>query len=220
MRLEREGSQSNRRSRLVAAPPPNLPSASDLELERLFSEAYARLHGRALDHAERFLDRDDARDAVQEVMADLWIRWPRLTPEQRSDEYVFGAVHNNVIDLLKGKGNGNVERVSLEDANEELERQAALAMETISRGDTAADVLDLALAVMPPRRREVLLLVKEHAFTYAEAAEALGLSIGTINSHMRLANKDLKTAFTRAGFRIADAQPNLLPKPKGDATND
>ncbi len=219
MRLEREGSQSNRRNRLVAVvPPPTLPAASDLELERLFSEAYARLHGRVLDHAERFLDRDDARDAVQEVMADLWIRWPRLTPEQRSDEYVFGAVHNNVIDLLKGKGIGA--QVSLEDANEELDRKAARAMETISRGDTAADVLDLALAVMPPRRREVLLLVKEHAFTYTEAAEALGLSIGTINSHMRLANKDLKTAFTRAGFRIENFQPAQLLAPKGDATND
>ena len=37
---------------------------------------------------------------------------------------------------------------------------------------------------------------------------------------MRLANTDLKTAFTRAGFRIADVQLNLLPKPTGGATND
>jgi len=217
MRLERAGSQSNRRSKLVAVvPPPGLPVMSDLELERLFIEAYFRLHGRMLDQAERVLDRESARDAVSDAVADVWYRWHLLTPAQRTDAYFITAVNNSVIDVLRG----NHKSVPLEDAAEELERKSALAMETLSRGDTAADVLDLALAVMPPRRREVLLLVKEHAFTYAEAAEALGLTIGTINSHMRLANKDLKTAFTRAGFRIADVQLNLLPKPKGDTTND
>lgn len=217
MRLERTGSQSNRRNQLVAVvPPPGLPVMSDLELERLFIETYHRLLGRMLDHAERFFDRESARDAVAEAMADVWCRWALLTPEQRTDAYFITAVNHSVVDALRG----HHASIPLEDAEEELEQKAALAMETLSRGDTAADVLDLALAVMPPRRREVLLLVKEQAFTYAEAADALGLSIGTINSHMRLANKDLKTAFTRAGFRIADVKLNLLPKPKGDATND
>jgi len=189
---------------------------SDRELERLFIEAYHRLHGRMLDQAELVLDRESARDAVAEALADVWYRWHLLTPAQRTDGYFITALNHSVIDVLRG----NHKRVPIEDAEEELERNTARAMETISRGDTAADVLDVALAVMPPRRREVLLLVKEHAFTYAEAAEALGLTIGTINSHMRLATKDLKTAFTRAGFRIADGQLNLLPKPKGDAPND
>ena len=217
MRLERTGSQSNRSSRLVAVvPPPGRPVESDFALEQLFIEAYHRLHGRMLDHAERFLDRESARDAAAEAAADVWYRWHLLRPEQRTDAYFISAVNHSAIDVLRGSRSS----VSLEDAEEELERKTARAMETISRGDTAADVLDLALAVMPPRRREVLLLVKEHAFSYTEAAEALGLSIGTINSHMRLANKDLKTAFTRAGFRIADVQLNLLPKPTGGATND
>lgn len=197
-------------------PPPGTAIESAVELERLFIEAYRGVHGLMLDRAERALDRDAAHDAVAEAAADVWYRWHLLPPEQRTDAYFITALKNSVIDALRGSRS----RVSLEDAEEELERKAELAMETISRGDTAADVLDLALAVMLPRRLEVLLLVKEHAFTYAEAAEALGLSLGTINSHMRLATRDLKTAFTRAGFRIADVQFNLLPTPKGGATND
>ena len=37
---------------------------------------------------------------------------------------------------------------------------------------------------MPARRREVFILMKEQGLTYAEAAEQLGLSIGTINTQM------------------------------------
>ena len=79
-------------------------------------------------------------------------------------------------------------RVSLEDAEDELEAIAASAFPAPTRGDLAA--------------------------------EAMGLSVGTINTHMRLANKDLRTAFTRAGFRIENFQPAQLLAPKGDATND
>ena len=149
-------------------------------------------------------------------MADLWYRWPHLTPEQRSDKYIFGAVRNIAFDVLVANG----KLVSLEDCEEELGLQAARSVETPTRGDTLADVLDLALAAMPPRRREVFLLVKEERFTYPEAAEVLGLSIGTINTHMRLATEDLRTAFTRAGFRIESVQPARLPSPKGEVTND
>ena len=165
MRLQRTGSPSNRSSQLVAVvPPPGLAMESDLE--QLFAGAYHRLHGRMLDHAERFLDRESARDAAAEAAADVWYRWHLLRPEQRTDAYFISAVNHSAIDVLRGSRSS----VSLEDAEEELERKTARAMETISRGDTAADVLDLALAVMPPRRREVLLLVKEHAFSYTEAA--------------------------------------------------
>ncbi len=62
-----------------------MPAESDLD--RLFCEAYHRLHGRMLDHAERFLDRDAASGST----------------------------------------------ISLEEAEEELDRKAALAIETPSR---------------------------------------------------------------------------------------
>ena len=215
MRLERSRSQSNRSGQVVeVVPPPGQPVS--YELRELFNEAYARLHGRMLDHAEHFLDGERARDAEADAVADVWYRWPLLTPAQRTDEYFFRAVHNSVLDVLRGSGS----HVALEDAEEELDRQAARAMETITHRDTAADVLDLALAVMPSRRREVLLLVKEHGYSYLEVAELLGLSRGTINTHMRLATENLRTAFTRAGFKISDLQFNRLALPMGDATND
>lgn len=216
MRLERAGSKPTRsRQRLVAVvPPPDTALASDLE--RQFVDIYRAVHVPMIAHAERFLDSDAAYDAAAEAAADAWTRWHLLRPEQRTEAYFMTAVHNAVLDALR------VSRVSvtMEDAEEELERQVAVAMEPITYGDSAADVVDLAIAAMPPRRREVILFVKESGYTYQEVAAAIGLSVGTVNKHMHLAIKDLKTAFIRAGFRIEDVQPHLLPNPEGGAIND
>ena len=185
---------------------PETPTETPLEAERRFVEAYDRLYGRLRDYAARFLDRDAAEDAVGEAMSDLWTRWARLTPEQRTDQYIFGVVHHVVVDTLKAQA----PRVSLADAEEEIDAQTMAATEQPTRVDTAADVLDLALAVMPRQRREVLRRIHEERRSYKDVAVALGLSVGTINTHYRLAMEDLRRAFTRAGFRIDDLKSARL----------
>ena len=216
MRLVRIKRSPEGKSLLVGVVAPPTPLAT-VDLEQLFVEAYQRLHGPVLNHAERFLSTDDACDAVGDAMAALWYRWPRLTPEQQQSEgYAFGIVHHCVSAKLRE----NSSLVSLEDAEDELDRQAMAALPDLTGRDTAGDVLDVALAVMPPRRREVLLLVYEHSLTYKEAAEALGLTVATIKRHMYLAIEDLRAAFTRAGYRIENLQPARLPKPKRGAAND
>jgi RNA polymerase sigma factor (sigma-70 family) len=195
--------------------PPAYGVAPDRDLALLYAETYARLHGPLRDHAERLLSMDDARDAVGDAMASLWYQWATLAHEKRNDAYVFGILSHCISAKLKE----NRLLVSLEDAEPELDRHAMHLAPGDTRETTAAEILDAALAAMPARRREVYLLVREQSFTRKQAAGALGLSEGTINTHMYLATEDLRTAFTRAGFRIADPQ-RLLPSPKGGDTND
>jgi RNA polymerase sigma factor (sigma-70 family) len=215
MRLARDRSSSSPGTQLVrVVPPPGVTEQADLDT--LFIEAYHRLHGRLLDRAERFLDPDAARDAEADAVADIYYRWPYLTPEQRTDEYFFRALHNSVIDTIR-RSRGIV---ALDDAEEELDRQAEHAFDAPTRADTVADVLDLALASMSRRKREVLLLIREERYTYVQAAEALGLKEGTINRHYRLAMDHLRAAFTRAGFRLTEFQPARLQSPSHGATND
>lgn len=216
MRLARYKRSPEGNSLLVGEAPPRPYGVSPaMDLAQLFAETYQRLHGPLLDHAERSLSADDARDAVAEAMVALWMQWSTLSQDKRNDAYIFGIV----IHCVSAKLTENRRLVSLEDAEPELDRQAAEAVPGADRGLTAAEVLDATLAAMPARRREVYLLVREQSFTRKQAAEALGLSDGTINTHMYLATEDLRAAFTRAGFRIADPQ-RLLPSPKGGDTND
>lgn len=215
MRLARDRSPSEPDTRLVrVVPPPGVAEKADLDT--LFIEAYHRLHGRMLDRAERFLDPDAARDAEADAVADIYYRWPTLRPEQRTDEYFFRALHNSVIDTIR-RGRATV---SFEDAEEELDLQSVQAFDAPTRADTAADVLDLALASMSKRKLEVLLLIREERYSYEQAAEALGLSVGTINRHYRLAMDHIRAAMKRAGFRIADFRPARIAPPTRGVTND
>ncbi len=217
MRFLRSRLKRTEAKALVGAQAPvRPPLAAEFDLAQLFRAAYERLHRHLVLHAQRFLDRDSALDAVAEAVAKVWANWPHLTPAQRSDRYFFRALSTCIVDQHRALKR----RVSLDDADAELEQSALASFATSARGDAAAEVLDEALAAMPRRRREVLLLIHEENFTYGEAAECLGLSIGTINTHMRLALEDLRRAFARAGFQLDAPTAIRLPAPKGGTPND
>jgi RNA polymerase sigma factor (sigma-70 family) len=220
MRLVRYES-SPKPTALVVGEAPPLPWATSYELERSFAEAYLRLQGALLDHAERFLSREDAEDAVADAWASLWPRWASLDDERRSDRYFFGVVHN----CIRAKQREKRHEVSIDDASVELDQQSMNAAFADLGGltDDQAEVLDAALAIMSPKRREIFLLIREQDFSHAETAEMLGLKQGTINHQMHLATRQLRAAFARAGFKFPGRQIRGLlssPKEMGLASND
>ncbi|MCE7888806.1 MAG: RNA polymerase sigma factor [Sorangiineae bacterium PRO1] len=186
------------------------------DLKAAFLEIHQRLHASLMDRAERLLGREDGRDAVGETTLALWSQWAWLSPEKRTEQYVFGILHR----CIRTRRKENRQLVSLDEVEPELEELAQRAYTGPGDGDPRADLIDAAIAAMPPRRREVFLLVREQGYSYAETAEVLGVSIGTVNTHMRLATEDLRAAFTRSGLQLPGARPPRLPSPKGGETND
>lgn len=220
MRLTRVKRPLEENSPLVAIGPASKRNLPAMTVEEHFVDAYRRLHGPALNLAERYVGDDDAQDVVGDVWLAVWIRWSALKPKDRNDKYIFASVRHAVYKKLRQ----NRRMVSIEDAELDLDQQVMSAFHVDTRGDPKAEVLDTALLVMPHRRREVLLLAQEQGFSYPEVAEMLGVTVGTINTHMKLAMDDLRAAFTRAGYQIAEPQSRKkqkqLPAPKGDHTND
>lgn len=188
-----------------------------------FVALYAQVRDPFTDYAERFLPRDDALDATADTMAILWERWATLEPRLRDDRYAFGILRHR-IHAAKRAQRG---RVSLDDAELELEVRAArldeevaLDRELADRDALVAEIREQVLATMPERRREVLTLILEHQLSYRDAGEALDLNKGTIAQHMRLAFQTLRTACHRAGLRGVDALLRRLPSPKGGSINE
>jgi RNA polymerase sigma factor (sigma-70 family) len=215
MRQARDRSAPADRTALVGVvPPPTAPA--DGEYARQINELFRRLHPRLISHAERLLDRESARDAVSQTFLELWRRWPQLTPEQRTDRFIFGAVHKTAIDVLAAADRF----VTLEDAQEELDRKVVSEASPAWGGDSLADVIDAAVAAMPAARREVFILCKEQGLTYKDAAEQLGLSVATINSQMLKAYADIRARFARDRISLPTGHPPRLPSTTGGATND
>lgn len=178
-------------------PRESLPAAPGKE--EMFAEFHAALLPVAMDHASRFLSEGEARDAVCDALAEMWVRWGKLTPEQRTAAYALGAVHHHVLKQLRV----NKPLVSVDDAEAELAHLAIHEIDRPTRAITAGDVIDEVVEAMPPRRREVFLLVRELRYTYKEVSALLSMSEGTVNTHMRLATNDIRSAMKGSGFRIA-----------------
>lgn len=192
----------------VVVPDP-LPAAPGLE-ER-FRAFYQLVYGPALDFAEHFASRMDAEDAVHDALGEIWIRWRAQGPDTLTVRYFLGIVRHKL--RARRRTEKRRQSVSLADAAEELDALAVRAHAAPTRVDTAGDVLDLAIATMPPKRREAMLLTRVHDFTYKEAGAVLRVSEETVRSHVRLGNAQVRTAFAGTTFEYARSRPAQLPQP-------
>ncbi len=122
-------------------------------------------------------DLPSAEDVVQDVYASLHTRWGKVAAAESPLPYVRAAVLNGCRTVLRRRGMarrvGVVHRASLRD-----EALASAESEAILSEDRR-EVL-AALARLPRRRREVLVLRYYLGLSEAEIAAVLGISGGTV----------------------------------------
>lgn len=124
--------------------------------------------------------RDTAEDIVQELFTWLWANRHDFRPEHGLRAYLFGAVRNRALNALRDEAT----------ASRASERLSAAAVGIAGTADAellASDLetaLEAAVGGMPPRCREVFLLLRTQSLTYAEVAVILGISPKTVEVHM------------------------------------
>lgn len=217
MRLSRiEGPKEGTGYLVAEVPPPNVAVTAPVDLDASFAREYRRLHAPLVSYAERFVSREEAKDAVGEAIESIWRRWPAVVREKRTDSYFYSAVHYAVFARI----DANSKLVTMEEAEAELDQRVVDDATHAPQGETWVQVIATTIAAMPAKRQAVILLLKERNLSYAEAAEVLGVSLGTINTHVRLAYEDLRAALHGAGFALPGTKSTLLPPPKGGDSND
>lgn len=121
-------------------------------------------------------DAADADDLVQIALERALARSSQWRPEQGLDGWVFGIVRNAWLDELRGRQRGqrlfappgHGERVGVTPV---AEFESALAVQA-------------ALSRLPEEQRSAVLLVLAEGLSYREAAEALGIPVGTLTSRL------------------------------------
>lgn len=153
-----------------------------------FSELAARSIGR-LTAAARMILRDEyaAQDAVQDTLVQAWRSLPGLRDPERFEAWLRKLLVRSCYARAKRDwGRGRIE-VALTPADEPMiggpERQLAL-----------HDQLERGLARLPTEMRAAVVLVYYLDLPFKDAAQAMGIPIGTTKSRLNRAMQALRAA--------------------------
>jgi RNA polymerase sigma factor (sigma-70 family) len=131
-------------------------------------------------------DRAAADDLVQDTLERAWTKLHLFRRGTDLRAWLFTVMHNVRVNQLRAARPTD----ALEDDMPELAQRA-------TQGD-ALLVRDLerAIAALPVAQREVLLLVALEDLSYEEAAQVLGIPIGTVMSRLARAREKLRLSMT------------------------
>jgi len=132
-------------------------------------------------------DRGSAEEVVQDVMLELWRRREQLVLHQPPRAYLVQATRNRALNHLRRQ---KVEKRGEPRAAEQLQ-PPLLADSRVSEAELDRAIV-LAIAELPTRCREVFELSRVRGLKYAEIAEAMGISIKTVEVQMGKALRILR----------------------------
>ncbi len=143
----------------------------------------------------------DVDDVVQESYLRVW-KARAAGPVSSAKSFLFSVARHVALDLLRKKRNSRTESLgSLEDLG--VMDSGPNALELLSHKEKV-DLLSDAIAALPDRCREVILLHKIDGLAQREVAQRLGLSLRTVEHHTESGVRHCET-FLRSrgvtGFR-------------------
>ncbi len=166
----------------------------DLLFRDLVKAHWSRLH--------RFIIKnighsDDAEDLTQQAFTEAVRSYERFRGQSELSTWLYGIAMNLVRNYLSRSPH---RRFSFTD-DEELAQVASEQASPDDALDAAQQLRALAAAMadLPSRMREVLLLVAVEEISYDEAAVLLTIPVGTVRSRLSRARAELRTRLLRRG---------------------
>jgi RNA polymerase sigma-70 factor (ECF subfamily) len=154
--------------------------------EEAFAEIVRRYAASLVTLARRVVrDPDEAEDVAQEALVKAYEALDRYDPAYPLRVWLFRIAYNTAIDHVRRRRGGTVSLDAPRRAGgEEIEWELADAEspdphERLARRDRR-DVLDRAMAQLPPALRAAIVLRHVEELSYEEIAAALGIPLGTV----------------------------------------
>ena len=136
-------------------------------------------------------DRAEAEDVAQEALLRAWRQAGRWEPRAQFDTWLHTVVLNLCRDRLR-RARATTDERAPEPVDPSLNPEAALA-----EAERGASV-EQAIAALPERQREALLLVHYQGLSGADAAAALGVSVEALESLLARGRRALRARLAEA----------------------
>lgn len=186
---------------------PEMLQAAQLGDEYAFDLLITHYHQMAKRVAQQILRTEEAAaDAVQEAMIKVYRALPRFQ-EGNFRSWLLRIVTNTCYDHLRRQKRHRA--LSLDELTDGSETEASLgehSHDTMDDPETVAlqrermQLLLTAIDELPAWHRSVVLLIDVHGLDYEEAAEQLGVPLGTVKSRLSRGRAALRDRLVREGL--------------------
>jgi len=150
----------------------------------LFDTWYAPL----CHYASHFLNDDEqSEEVVQDFFVKLWEKRGSLTVETSLRHYLFRAVRNQCLNLIRQDKVRKLHALRLHEA-----LLVDDAPEAYSVSPEMLLKMEEGIASLPEKRQEIFRMNREEGLKYREIAEKLGISVKTVEAQMGAALKSLR----------------------------
>ncbi len=142
--------------------------------------------------------RNDADDLVQAACERVLMRGDQLRDKARMDAWIYGIMRNLWFDEVRFR---KVRR------HDDLSAAADVVGddgEATVEGRITLAAVRAAMAGMSEDRRSLLMLVCVDGLTYQEAADTLGIAIGTVMSRLSRARRELQERLSEREVKIVN----------------
>ena len=169
--------------------------------EAAFCELYAMYKSRLIFFAMRFLkSRECAEDVFQEVFIHVWQSRRFIDPNASFSSYLYTIVRNRVLNQLRDLENHDKLKSQIlsqaVDCNNDVK-------DYILANDLQ-DLLSVALQQLTARQREIFRMSREEQMSHREIAEALGISVYTVQEHITSSLRILRAYLQKYSAMGAD----------------
>ena len=145
---------------------------------------------------------EDAEDLVQDVCERVLRRADQIRDQARVDAWIYGIMRNLWLDRVRSRRHRRHEELSA--ADEVASDDGRRTTETRITLDAVREVL----GSMSEEHRTVLVLVCVDGLSYREAAEVLGIPLGTVMSRLARARQELSTRMEgRKAYKVVTMLP-------------
>lgn len=177
-----------------------------MKKDETFKRLYDTYFNRLMFHASRFInDEAEVEDVVSDVFVVLWNRMDVIDLDKGIVAYLYKAVSTRALNVLRHKNIAAVRIETLEAINERrlefIDKKTPY--ETVESQEIKTGINE-ALSQLPDKCREVFVLSYVNGLKSKDIADAMGISVRTVEAHvykaLRLLREQLKYLLTLALF--------------------